>query len=239
MGRIMSVCALILFVVAVAGFVTSPSAEGHGKRCEVRITNITKGQTFTPILVASHKRGVKIFELGEPASPELQWLAEDGDTEDLETLLRDNTNGVRDVTNSGGLLGPGDSVIVDVECRGRYDRVSVAAMLIPTNDAFMAVQGVRARKGKKVTVRATAYDAGTEVNDQLCASIPGPFCGGDKGAGSPEGGDVHVHNGIHGGVGDLDEAEFDWRNPVAQIEIRRRGGHDDNSSDDDSSDDDD
>ncbi len=220
MGRIMSVCALILFVVVVAGFVAGPSAEGHGKRCEVRITNITKAQTFTPILVASHKRGVKIFELGEPASSELKILAEEGMTGPLETLLL-GTNGVRDVTNSGGLLGPGDSVIVDVECRGRSDRVSVAAMLIPTNDASMAVQGVRARKGKKVTVRATAYDAGTEFNDELCASIPGPFCGGGAG-GTDEGGDVHVHNGIHGVVGgDLDEAEFDWRNPVAQIEIRR------------------
>jgi hypothetical protein len=31
---------------------------------------------------------------------------------------------------------------------------------------------------------------------------------------------VHIHAGIHG-VGDLQEATHDWRNPVARIAIRR------------------
>jgi hypothetical protein len=38
----------------------------------------------------------------------------------------------------------------------------------------------------------------------------------------PEGAEeyVHIHSGIHG-IGDLDPAEFDWRNPVATIRIQK------------------
>jgi hypothetical protein len=31
---------------------------------------------------------------------------------------------------------------------------------------------------------------------------------------------VHIHAGIHG-IGELDPVAYDWRNPVALIEIRR------------------
>jgi hypothetical protein len=47
--------------------------------------------------------------------------------------------------------------------------------------------------------------------------------GGAGGGGQPVGdeeGFVHVHAGIHG-IGDLVAADRDWRNPVAQIAIRR------------------
>jgi hypothetical protein len=46
---------------------------------EVTITNITAGQVFTPILLASHRPGVRLFNVGEPASEELEVLAEEGD----------------------------------------------------------------------------------------------------------------------------------------------------------------
>ena len=75
-----------------------------------------------------------------------------------------------------------------------------------------------------LTLRAPAYDAGSEINDELCSSIPGPFfteCNGPGGGGSPGGGEgfVHIHRGIHG-VGDFEPSERDWKNDVAQIRIR-------------------
>ncbi len=95
-------------------------------------------------------------------------------------------------------------------------------MLIPTNDAFVSVQGMRVPDGRMTTtVAAVAYDAGSEPNDELCASIPGPVCGGEGGSPDADGeGFVHVHAGIHG-IGDLAAADFDWRNPVAQVKIQR------------------
>jgi len=193
---------------------------------EVTITNLTRGQQFTPILVASHKAGVKLFELGLPASPELATLAEEGNTEPLTGLLTAMPE-VLDVTNTGGLLNPGASVTLIVKTRGAFNHLSLASMLIPTNDGFFALNGVKGPWVQEVvTHTSVAYDAGSERNDELCASIPGPSfaeCGGPGGGGAPAGGEedyVHIHAGIHG-IGDLNAAERDWRNPVARIAIRR------------------
>ena len=104
--------------------------------------------------------------------------------------------------------------------------ISVASMLIPTNDGFFALNAERLPLGQRSAVfTSPVYDSGTEQNDEACASIPGPFfaeCGGPGGGGAPEGseeGYVHVHAGIHG-IGDLDASARDWRNPAARIIIR-------------------
>ena len=192
---------------------------------EVTVTNLTRGQQFTPILVASHKAGVRLFELGTPASPQLKTLAEEGNVAPMTALLQGNPD-VLHVVNSGGLLNPGQSVTQRVRTRGNFDNASVAAMLIPTNDAFFAVNDAEGPdEDEFITVFSPAYDAGTERNDETCASIPGPNfieCGGPGGGGAPSGGEgyVHIHAGIHG-VGNLIPALRDWRNPVARITIRR------------------
>jgi hypothetical protein len=192
---------------------------------EVTVTNLTRGQQFTPILVASHKAGVRLFELGTPATPELKTLAEEGNVAPLTALLLGNPN-VRNVVNSGGLLNPGQSVTQRVSTLGSFDNVSVAAMLIPTNDGFFAVNDAEGPNGQaSITVFSPAYDAGTERNDETCASIPGPNfveCGGPGGGGAPGGGEgyVHIHAGIHE-IGDFIASNRDWRNPVARISIRR------------------
>lgn len=198
-------------------------------RFEVTVTNLTRGQRFTPILVASHKEGVKLFTLGSSASPELAILAEEGNTAPLKALLAGIPE-VKDVTDSGGLLDPGQSVTITVETGGGFNHVSVAAMLIPTNDGFFALNDVEGPRGNQSeTHRSPTYDAGSEVNDELCASIPGPFfaeCGGPGGGAQVIGGEegyVHIHAGIHG-IGDLTASERDWRNPVALITIRRIRG---------------
>ena len=99
-------------------------------------------------------------------------------------------------------------------------------MLIPTNDAFAGLNGFALPNGfDPVVVDLLAYDSGTEVNDERCASIPGPSfseCGGPGGGarvGSGEGA-VTVHNGVHG-VGDMNRALRDWRGPVARVIIQR------------------
>jgi len=200
---------------------TQALAGGPSRSFSVTITNLTRGQSFTPILVASHKAAVKLFTPGNPASPELAALAEGGNTVPLAMLLM-GMGDVLDVADSGGLLLPGASVTVTVETKGKFNHVSVASMLIPTNDAFFALNGIKGASGKKtVVVMASAWDAGSEPNDELCANIPGPVCdgvGGSPGAGGE--GFVHIHAGIHG-IGDLAGAERDWRNPVARITISR------------------
>lgn len=188
---------------------------------EVHVTNLTRGQTFTPIMVAVHKAGVKLFTLGQPASAELAALAEGGDTGPLSAVLSANT-GVLEVITIPGLLGPGKTAVVRIRTSGRFDHVSTAAMLIPTNDAFFSLNDVAGPRDRELlTGESPAYDAGSEPNDELCASIPGPVCGGQGGSPQVDGeGYVHIHAGIHG-IGSLPAADFDWRNPVAQITIQR------------------
>lgn len=221
---------LLIGLIVAGGFLASQTAHAQGPRFEVTVTNLTRGQTFTPVLVASHREGVTLFTLGEPASPELAILAEEGATAPLAALLL-ATPGVRDVADSGpppaGFVSPGQTKTVVVDAGRGADHVSVAAMLIPTNDGFFALNGVRAPRGNEMlTYFSPAYDAGTERNDETCASIPGPNfteCGGPGGGAQPAGGEegyVHIHAGIHG-IGDLEPSVRDWRNPVARITIRR------------------
>jgi hypothetical protein len=195
------------------------ASSSGGSMYEVTITNITRGSFFTPILVASHRSGVALFTLGQTASPELAILAEGGDTAPLEEVLRAN-NRVIDVANSGGLLEPGQSVSVRVAARSA-SQISIAAMILPTNDGFIALNGVPAPRFGSQTYAALGYDAGSEPNDELCASIPGPQCGGE-GVSPDAGGEdfVHVHSGIHG-IADLPPQNYDWRNPMATVTIQR------------------
>lgn len=69
---------------------------------QVTITNLTRSQSFTPILIASHRNGISLFEAGRAASDELAALAEGGDVAPMTALLQANHK-VREVTNSAGL----------------------------------------------------------------------------------------------------------------------------------------
>ena len=88
--------------------------DGHGhhnlKTYEVTITNITSGQSFTPVLVATHIRHMHFFELGEAPSQELADLAEGGATGPLQDLLDGIPEFVFDTQTTGeGLIGPGET----------------------------------------------------------------------------------------------------------------------------------
>lgn len=208
--------------LAVLGLVSGATANSYTRYFHVTITNITANQVFTPLLVASHTAGMPLFTPGQPASEALEMLAEDGATDPLKNEILPSPR-VLDVQDSGGLLMPRQSVTVSVKTRGPFKYVSVAGMLIPTNDAFVALNGARGPRYGSVSFNVPAYDAGTEANDELCTNIPGPVCGGEGFNQTRDGaeGFVHVHRGIHG-IGDLAAETYDWRNPVARITIRRR-----------------
>jgi len=222
---------LIPLVAVSAGVASNAGAELSGPlvTLEITVTNLTKGQTFTPILAASHAASVGLFELGEAAGPELEALAEAGDTAPFESMLSGLGDAVADVTTAPGLLGPGESRVIRIQAPRRRARVSAAAMLLPTNDTFVALDGVAAPTWGSRTFLVPAYDAGTEENDQDCASIPGPLCGGEAHSMPADGDEGHVYigNGFHelgsGDAGDeiLGPLDYDWRNPVARVMIRR------------------
>jgi hypothetical protein len=209
-------------------FTLGGSTLAHAARYEVTITNLTPGQQFTPFIVATHSERFQLFTLGKPARPELATLAAEGDFGPLQSVL-EASSAVRDIEvgDNTFLTNPGASTTFFVETRRGFERLTLAAMLVPTNDAFLALNGIDLSQvdSDPVTHFSVAYDGGTEQNDELCASIPGPDfaecsgAGGGAQAGNGEG-FVHVHSGIHG-VGDLIAAKRTWLNPVAAIKVRR------------------
>lgn len=216
----------LLFTAATG--LASADNNGHMVSYKVTITNITPGQTFTPQLVVTHPHKVKLFTLGDAASAELEVMAEGGDTGPLTTSLADQAYDTKTIP---GLLGPGESASITVKSRSRKAYISVAAMLIPTNDTFVALNRVRLPKWGSITKMVPAYDAGTEFNDQNCLNIPGPRCQGEGYSIEVSDGDegfVHIGNGFHelGGYdatgGEiLTPKVYDWRNSVAKITVKR------------------
>jgi hypothetical protein len=140
----------------------------------------------------------------------------------LTTTLNGNHR-VVDVQNSGGLLLPGKSVTVVVSAAQGARWISIAAMMLPTNDGFIALDSVKVPRHGSATFFSPGFDAGSEPNDELCANIPGPTCGGvgpSPGVNDGDEGYVHIHRGMHG-IGDLAADVYDWRNPVARITVTR------------------
>ena len=210
---IMAACALVLGSLYTG-------ASFADEMYKVTITNITRGVSFTPILAITHKAGHPLFNLGDAASDELAAIAEGGDTAPFSEKLL-NSGMAYGAASSSGLLAPGASVSIMVAADGDFEYLTVASMLLPTNDGFIAVNGMKLPDGKKTKVMySPGYDAGSENNDELCASIPGPFCKGEAFSAGQGEGYVHIHGGIKG-IADLDAANYDWRNPVAKITVMR------------------
>jgi hypothetical protein len=213
------------------GMAASAMGSNYGATYEVSITNTTKGQAFTPQLVVTHNAAVRLFTLGQPASEELAILAEGGDTAPLTALLQAAGNAVKEAKTIGGLILPGATATTTIEADLGHSLISAAAMLIPTNDTFFALDAQRLPLIGSVSFLVVGYDSGSEANDQNCASIPGPRCGGQgysPGTNAGDEGFVPIGNGFHelGNVAPnggelLKPFTYDWRNPVALIKVRR------------------
>ena len=223
MKRQMVALALVLGLVVLGQPAGSDIALAQaGNTYQVKITNLTPGQSFTPILIATHSAAASIFLPGTTASAELATLAEEGNVAPLTSLLNSMPATVMQVVSASGLTTPGVTTTLSIMGGGTFDRLSIAAMLIPTNDAFVGVNIALPADGELKVVYGFAYDAGSEVNDETCMSIPGPNfveCGGPGMGGSPGNGEgaVVISSGIRG-IGDFG-SDRDWKNPVARITI--------------------
>lgn len=180
--RLSSIFAGAVLIIVAGGAAQAQSSA----RYRVTVTNLTKGQTFTPMLIATHAPAHPIFAPGTQASPQLQVLAEEGATDIFAVLLRGMTANVSEVVTGppppAGLQGPAMTRSYEISGGGAFSHLSLAAMLIPTNDGFVGGSNIALPSGfEPLVLDLLAYDSGTEVNDESCASIPGPSfseCGG-------------------------------------------------------------
>jgi len=220
---------LVLAALIPAAVADGPGGNHYGwsgYSVVVTITNLTKGQIFSPPVVVSHRPGFSLFEPGQPASEQLAALAEDGMTGPLTDLLDGSPEVISYGVTPGDGIMPGQFASVEIDVARSWSEISLAGMLVSSNDAFLALNGESLpsylRSGRFThTLYARAYDAGSEANTESCDHIPGPPCG-NPGNRVTEGaeGYVYPHSGIHG-TGGLDPSMLDWNNPVALITIER------------------
>ncbi len=215
---------LPVLITLYAGLFGIAAGNAGGAEFEVTVTNLTRGQIISPTVVATHTDKLDpLFTLGSPASDELVAIAEDAVNIPLVDALSvdKNVKDVQTIFGAAGPIMPGESASVVVGTGGKFRNVTLVGMLVTTNDAFFALNGVRGPKRGSDTHYSPAYDAGSEANNENCAFIPGPPCGNPnvRDTGKAEG-YVHIHAGIHG-IGDLKPDVHDWRNPVAKVTIRR------------------
>jgi hypothetical protein len=195
---------------------------------EITVSNLTDGQLTTPFVVATHRSANAVFRPGRPASAGLQSLAENGGVPDLVAELGAARKVGTVAVLGSGPVAPGTSVTSTVVVDDGYRRLSVAGMLICTNDGFGGVNGMRlpTRVGATATAYGDAYDAGTEVNTELYADLVPPCDGiGQAGMSNPalaEGDTVHPHPGIKG-TGDLSAAIHGWSDPVIEVTVTKTG----------------
>ena len=265
-----------LRAAAIAASLTAAMPTLHAAELDIRIVNLTNGIYFTPVLATAHRDDIRLFAVGEPASTNLRAMAEGGDVaglvSDLEAASATIMLGLPDAERNpfgrpldrrfdlppitskptfvrdpaDGVLGPADDVEFSLDTGVANNRLSVVAMVMPSNDAFVGLDSAPIPTVPGVYVfELPAFDAGTEANDELVAGADGGMPGtpgilGDPGDNVGAGGmgvatadtnpNVHVHRGTVGdtdpvgGVSDLDSRVHRWLNPVARVIVTVKSG---------------
>jgi hypothetical protein len=199
---------------------------------EVSVSNLTNAQPLSPVAVVAHQAAYSIFSVGSAASAGLEEMAEGGDNASL--IAEAGADAAVTVTGSGmGPVGPAGSETVTIDLL-ESDlgglRISVASMLVNTNDAFAALSSLPVGMmavGDIATINVIAYDAGTEADTESAMTIPGPAGGGEgfNMARDDEADRVAMHSGIvsmdDGLVSSGLTGQHRFDNPVAQIRIER------------------
>jgi len=213
--------------------IISPIAQAQ--QFSVTIENLTNGLHFTPLLVAAHDSSTQLFSTGTTASAALEAMAEGGDIDPLDAAIAGTTPTV--IKNpASGLLAPGanTTAMLDTDNSAANQYLSIVAMILPSNDGFIGLDSwsIPTTAGT-YTVMINAYDAGTEANDELQASIPQPTPAANTRTGGVGGivattdtaEKVHIHPGSigdendTGGSSDIDNRVHRWLNPVARITV--------------------
>ena len=234
---VLGVFLLLSFLV-----VASVSADSEDAPITYRVTveNLTHGQPFTPPVIATHNRNIELFQRNQPANIGIQQIAENGNLAPMLDILS-NSADVSDFTvavaGDPPPLMPQSEVTVEITANSVNDVLSVAAMLICTNDSFAGLDSVTLPKqvGQTKTFKIRGYDAGTEINTEDFADIVPP-CQGLTGVSSEDPGTgmsnpALAENGVirvdkrNGGnvlgISDLLPSIHDWAGIVGTLTIER------------------
>ena len=227
-------------VTVQGGMVTGPAPEmpetpempemPAGVEFKVTLTNLTMGapaqggQIFSPPIFVTHGHGFSIGASGETASAELTALAETGNHAPLAALAS-GSDAVGSVIAfpppPEGVVPPGGSVSTMVSASAGMGYLSLATMLVQTNDGIVLANSLplfdEDSNPRSFTMDLISYDAGTEDNNELATHVPGPPFGGMERA--PTADVITPHPGI-AGTADVGAA-FGWTEPTASWLLKR------------------
>lgn len=228
-----------------------PAASDDGadlRTYRVTLVNLTDGQPFSPPVAATHDRSIRMFRVGRLASDELAKIAQAGNQVPMFSLFN-SSDDVTDTVDVGAPLTPVEKAVDPPGPMGPFvdaatfeitaepgDRLSLATMLICTNDGFLGLDAVRLPRHGARAFLINGYDAGRENNTQVsehlvnpCSALgPVPLPGDPDGELDSGPGistvppvPIHHHPNIQAGVGELSVAAHGWRDPVAVVVVSR------------------
>lgn len=196
---------------------------------EVTVTNLANSQPFSPMGVLIHGDDFQPWQVGESASMALEDLAEGGDN---TAFIEQSSESIEASGSGNGLIMPGaqDSISVSVMvAEGSPLNLSLATMLVNTNDAFAGINGMMLSDlmmGESHDVYLPVYDAGTEANSEAVGTIPGPADGGEGTNAARDDVDyVAMHPGVVGKDDGYATSVLDsthtFDGPIAKLTVRR------------------
>lgn len=228
-GRRVGVLALLLSLGAL-GACSGSDDDGPDQLASYRLTltNLSNQHPMSPPTAILHDANYHAWRAGERASIELETLAEGGDGSALLGALNANVGvGV----SAGSVLAPGASIDLDLTATDDDQvRLSLATMLVNTNDAFSGIDAIDIAdlaSGDRLVINAAAWDAGTELNTESAASVPGPAANGEGFNGTRDDGldRIRIHPGVIGADDGLAGSALDHRhrfdNPALRIRVER------------------
>ncbi len=172
----------------------------------VSVSNVSGGMPFqgaiTPVAWGVHDGTFNMFEMGMPASPGLESLAEDGEAGVLDQEMMDAGIALHGVEGMGPAF-PGGDFTFAITASADDSFFNFATMVVPSNDTFLALgaTGIDLFGGGATPLSdedlATAiadalgiYDAGTEQNQaaargrDMAPIQAGPDTGANEGSGN-------------------------------------------------------
>lgn len=208
---------------------TTPTVAASGSTSvyEIAVTNLTGAQPIAPVAIVLHTSGYNVGMAGASASVALEKLAEGGDSAMLLSEADANAAVLTSVGGAGVLMPASTETLMATVTSSAGLQVSIAGMLVNTNDGFAALSGFDISTlavGESTSVFLPVFDAGTEANTETAATMPGTGGTGfdavrdDTGFISVHRGVVTVDDGL-ATSGLMDKHRFD--NPALKVVIRR------------------
>ena len=188
----------------------------------IKVMNTTNNQTFSPLTGLLHDSSVTVFMAGQPASNALENLAESGSN---SAFINDEN--MIDTVSGKGKLKPGYDETIILKSSDKNVKLSLLAMLVNTNDAFISLNGIdlsALKKDESLRLSANVYDSGTENNSETSETVPG--MGGEGfNATRDDANFVSIHSGVISNDDGLTSSILDsshrFDNPAATVVITR------------------